>query len=323
MSRTLHISHPAGMLRAAGFALAAAALVATGACKPKEEPNGGRPVAGPVSTPVVTTTDSSGGVTGGTTGADTVVDVSFDEAEKAYRERRYEEAVGLFTGYVTSKPGNPWGHYMLGLSAWKSGDLSLARGALERSLELDPRHVKTLLNLSRVLLELGDAKEALRHVTAAIKVDEGSAEAYRLMGRVRTAFNMPNEALAAYQIALSHDPTDVWSMNNMGLLLVQQQRYEEALRPLARAVQLDSTVPVFHNNLGIALEHTGHYVLATQEYRAAVTLDSSYTRAVLSLSRVNGRKEDPTLVPVELSVLAEAFDREVRTVQLGNVKPPR
>jgi Tfp pilus assembly protein PilF len=107
----------------------------------------------------------------------------------------------------------------------------------------------------------------------------------------------------------------------VGLLLIQQGKNEEALGPLARAVQLDSTVAVFQNNLGIALEHTGRFMLATQAFKSALAIDDGYTKAKLSLARVEGRKEDPTVTPVELATLAESFDREIRGVQMGGPIP--
>ncbi|MGH7544765.1 MAG: hypothetical protein ACREKI_01120, partial [Gemmatimonadota bacterium] len=40
--------------------------------------------------------------------------VTFEEAESLYRERRYGEAVEFFAAYVERVPENVWGHYMLG-----------------------------------------------------------------------------------------------------------------------------------------------------------------------------------------------------------------
>ena len=303
-------------VRAMGFALTSVALVATAiACGTEiKEP---KDVAVASTTPVATI-DSSGG---NVTPTVPVPPVSISEAETAYRDKRYADATKLFSTYADQHPNNPWGHYMLGLSAWKSGELDLAETALGQSLELDPRHVKSYLNLARVNLEQGRAKDARDHVVAALVLDSTSGEAYRLMGRVRSALNQPNEAIAAYRVALSHDPEDVWSMNNMGLVMIQQGRNEEALKPLARAVQLDSTVAVFQNNLGIALEHTGRFALATQAYKAALSADAGYTKAKLSLARVEGRPEDPTLVTVELTTLAQSFDSEIRAVQMGGPIP--
>jgi Tfp pilus assembly protein PilF len=317
-STTTIIDTRTNTLRAAAFAIASATLIiATGAC--------GTEIKDVKDVTVDTTAPSA---TSGATVGDPVVavtpvvqPVSITEAESVYRDKRYDDAAQLFGTYVEQHPKNPWGHYMLGLSSWKSGDLDRAEGAFVRSLELDPKHVKTLLNLARVHLDQGRAKDARGRVMAALVLDSTSAEAYRLMGRVRSALNEPNEAVAAYRVALSLDPSDVWSMNNMGLVMIQQRKNEEALGPLARAVQLDSTVAVFRNNLGIALEHTGHFVLAVQSYQAAIALDAGYTKAKLSLARVEGRADDPTVAPVELAVLAESFDREVRGVQMGGPIP--
>jgi Tfp pilus assembly protein PilF len=221
--------------------------------------------------------------------------------------------MAMFDVYVQGKPENAWGHYMLGLSAWKAGELDRARSAFERSLELDAKHVKTLLNLSRVLLEQGKPRDALTHVTTAVQLDSTSGEVHRMLGRVRTELRQPNEAVEAYRVALSLEPTDVWSVNNMGLVLIQQGRFDEALGPLALAVKLDSSVAVFHNNLGIALERTGYVTMAAQAYQKALSVDSTYKKASASLTRVQQRVDDPSLTPVDLAVLAETFDREIRT----------
>jgi Tfp pilus assembly protein PilF len=252
------------------------------------------------------------------------VTVEFDLGEAAFREKRYGDATQLFATYVEQRATNPWGHYMLGLSAWKSGNLPQAREAFERTLELDPGHVKSLLNLTRVLLDQELPKEARQRVDVALKLDPASGEAHRLMGRVQTTLKQNEEAIVSYRLALSHDPKDVWSMNNMALILIQQRKYEDALPPLARAVQIDSTIPVVQNNLGIVLEHMGQYTLATNAYRAAIAVDSGYTKAVMSLARVSALKEATTLVPVNLAALGEEFDRVVRTtpVSVAVVKKP-
>lgn len=310
-------------LRAMGFALAGAALIASAtACGDVEMKEVGE-VSTPSTTPATVTgsSDSAGG--NAVPEKVAVPVVSLGEAELAFGQHRYDEATKLFSAYVEQRPNNPWGHYMLGLSAWKAGDLTRAESAFVRSLELDPKHVKSLLNLSRVYLDQNRPKDARDRVEAALVLDSTSADAYRLMGRVRAALNQPNEAIAAYQVALSRNPKDAWSMNNMGLLMIQQGDYEGALGPLSLAVRLDSTVAAFHNNLGVALERTGRYVLATQAYEHALAVDAGYTKAKLSLGRVQGRTDDPLATPVELATLADAFDREIRGVQMGGpVQPP-
>ncbi len=239
--------------------------------------------------------------------------VTYEEAESTFSARRYGEATEMFAAYVTRRPKNPWGQYMLGLSAWKGGQLTLARESFERAIELDPSHVKSLLNLTRVLLELKEPRAASQRVLAALELDSTSAETHRLLGRVQTALGERDAAIESYRAALALDAHDVWAMNNLGLLLIEAGRFEEALRPLARAVQLDSTVVVFRNNFGMALERTGHFVAAAESYRAAVSIDPGYTKASASLGRIDGRADDPGATPLDVALLAEDFVREVET----------
>jgi Tfp pilus assembly protein PilF len=239
--------------------------------------------------------------------------VTYEEAESTFTSRRYGEATEMFAAYVTRRPKNPWGHYMLGLSAWKSRQLPRARESFERAIELDPSHVKSLLNLSRVLLELKEPREASERVLAALQIDSTSGEVHRLMGRVQTALGESEGAIESYRSALVLDGHDVWAMNNMGLVLIQLGRFEEALRPLARAVQLDSSVAVFRNNFGMALERTGHFVAAAESYRAAVSIDPGYAKASASLARISGRTDDPLAQPIDVAFLADDFVRELET----------
>ncbi len=243
----------------------------------------------------------------------TYENVTYEEAESTFTSRRYSEATEMFAAYVTRRPSNPWGHYMLGLSAWKSGQLPRARASFERAIELDPSHVKSLLNLSRVLLELNEPREASERVLTALQIDSTSAEVHRLMGRVRTALGESEEALKSYRVALTLDTHDVWAMNNMGLVLIQLGRFDEALKPLARAVQLDSGVAVFQNNFGMALERTGHFVAAAEAYRAAVSIDPDYRKASASLARIRDRGDDPLAAPIDVALLADDFAREIET----------
>jgi Flp pilus assembly protein TadD len=238
---------------------------------------------------------------------------TFEEADLAFRARRYDEATQLFGSYVESKPENPWGYYMLGLSAWKSGDHARAEEAFERSLALDPTHVKSYLNLARVLLETDRANDALARVDSALGFDSLSNVAYRLRGRAFAELGQIDDAVDAYRHAITLDEHDAWSMNNLGVLYIELGWPDEALYPLARAVSLDTTQVIFFNNLGMALEHTGRWSQAAETYRHAVGLDSAYAKATANLARVDGRPDDQWLEPIDLAMIAEEFSGWIGT----------
>jgi Flp pilus assembly protein TadD len=240
------------------------------------------------------------------------VPVSYEDAESAFKKGNYSDAAELFAAYIESKPENPWGRYMLGLSAWKAGDLARAEQAFEEALTLDPAHLKSMVNSTRVLLERGKNAEALERVTGALEIAPQSAEASRLHGRVLAQIGRNDEAIVAYQRAAALDERDTWAMNNLGLLYIQLGRYTEALPPLARATELNPRSPVFQNNLGQALERLGYYPEARKAYESAVASDSGYVKASTGLARVTGIEQPEGVTAPDLKALADEFRAAVQ-----------
>jgi tetratricopeptide (TPR) repeat protein len=175
---------------------------------------------------------------------------------------------------------------MLGLSAWKAGDLPKAEGAFDEALSIDPDHVKSLVNLSRVLIDQKRFDDALDKLTRAGDLEPGSADVQRLLGRAYHASGRTDDAIEAYRQAIALDGKDAWSMNNLGLLFIEKQRFDEAVPLLSKAVELKTDVPAFHNNLGMALEHTGRFKAAATAYGGALTADPGYDKAKQNLARV-------------------------------------
>src|SRR5688572_5842807 len=136
-------------------ALAAAAIVACGTDKPA-----GTTVSAGAGTPVeptaLATIESAGAAA-----AAPAVTGSYEDGEYAFRRGRYDEAASIFAAYTERRRDNAWGHYMLGLSSWKAGNLARAVQAFDRALALDSNHVKSLVNSGRVYLELNQPAEAL------------------------------------------------------------------------------------------------------------------------------------------------------------------
>lgn len=256
---------------------------------------------------VMPATHPGGPERGSPTGSAIVGPVTFERAESSYTAGRYDEAVGLFTTYTGDEPENPWGFYMLGLSNWKAGAHAGAEQAFRKAIELDATHVKSRLNLSRVLLESGWPDEALEQLEVVREGDSTLGEVHRLIGRARDARGEVEQAIAAYQRAIVLDTADVWAMNNLGVLLVQQGRAHEALGPLARATELRSTSPVFQSNLGTALEAAGYRTAAIVAYGAALAADSTYVKARSGFERTSVQGDSLPDSPIDVDKLAREF----------------
>lgn len=303
-------SRPSGTARAAVGSVAAVAvvlaiIVACGRGRVPQPTANGNVVGGSTTGPSTVTPTSLPLKT--STTPTVPPDVSYETAEAAYAAHHYPVAVAMFDAYTARRPENPWGQYMLGLSSWRAGQLDRAQHAFEAALALDPRNVKSLVNLTRVLLEEHRPTEALARINEALAIDSGLGEGWRVLGRVQAQAGHTNAAVDAYRMAITIDSTDMWAMNNLGLVLINAGRYAEAVGPLARAVQLDSTVATFSNNLGLALERSGHLTAAALAYHGALTADSSYDKARVSLQRVDGRPDAPGVEPADLATLAAQF----------------
>jgi predicted Zn-dependent protease len=246
------------------------------------------------------------------TAREAIVEVSYRDAESVFESGDYGRAAELFSAYTDAEPDNVWGYYMLGLSAYRAGDLRRAELAFDRALERDPGHVKSLLNSGRVLLDLDRPHEALERVTLALSHDGASQDGLRLLARTHAALGQTDEAIRSYRQALVLDDRDVWAMNNLGLIYIETGRPFDALPPLARAVQLRPTAPVFQNNLGVALEQSGHAHQAMTAYAAALAHDSTYRKAGENLERVKLVIDSSIVNTADLAELAETFRLQVR-----------
>jgi len=238
--------------------------------------------------------------------------VSYADGEALFQAGKYVEATNVFEQYTVEKPRNPWGHFMLGLSASKVGDTEKAEKAFDEALRIEPDHLKSLLNLSRMLIDKGRYDEAVVKLAHAGEINPTSAEVHRLLGRSYSGQHKTDDAIDSYRRAIALDPTDAWSMNNLGLILIQKGRSFEATPLLSRAVELQKNVPTFHNNLGMALEQTARFKAAASEYKEALTADPNNAKAKSNLERIEAVKVGSE----------ESFDRAAEAKRAVEVKQP-
>jgi Flp pilus assembly protein TadD len=250
------------------------------------------------------------------------VPVTYEDAEAAYRDGRFLEAVELFDGYVEAKPENPWGFYMLGLSARMAGDAETSIASFERSLVLAPNHLKSHINLARVLLGEERFDEAGGHLDHALLLDPESNDAYRLLGRLSSETGDTDGAIDAFEHALVINEWDSWSMNNLGLVFIRQGEFEKALLPLARANEIRDSVAVFQNNLGMALERLGYFEEATTAYQIATSSDPTHVRAKSNFDRLSGRVNNPGVEPINLEQIAQDFVADIISWRTGLADVP-
>ena len=216
--------------------------------------------------------------------------LSFAHGQAAYQARKYGEATAIFEAYTERRPGNAWGHYMLGLSAWKHGNFPKSEKAFDKALSIDPRHVKSLVNQSRLFMDMKRHDDAIDRLSRAVDLDPENREANRLLAHSYHLQGRTDDAVTVYRRVLEADEYDAWSMNNLGLLLLETDHADQAVPLLTKAVMLRKEVAEFHNSLGLALEHTGHFRAAAEAFSGALLADPGFEKAKQNLQRVEAVK---------------------------------
>ena len=240
-----------------------------------------------------------------------------------YAAKEYEEATAYFLVAVDAAPEQSWGHYMLGLAQWKSGDLDGAATSLERATALNAEAIRARVNLARVQNEREAFDVALAAAEAAIEIDDDSAEAWFLKARSLRNLNRGEEALSAIETSVALDSENGYAANLLGLMRIERGEFVEAATILARAAELRPEVAFIQNNLGVAYERSGDLTLAVAAFRKASELDPEHAKAVASVARLEPLVpvpvEETTAVAEEIQPVEESESVvEVETTESGD-----
>lgn len=222
-----------------------------------------------------------------------------------------ERAIQLLQRAIALDPGFGVAHARLGEAFWaqyrEKGDTVLAERALEASLrarELDPDDPLVRIALGLSYRGTGRLEAAERELRTALRLQPASDQAYRELARVLAAQNRSDEALEAYQRAVSLRPEDWLNPNALGGFYYRQGRYAEAAAAYRRVAELLPGSSVGFVNLGAALHQAGEPRLAAESLERAVEIDP-YDFALHNNLGVLRYSEG------DFEAAAEAFERAV------------
>lgn len=123
----------------------------------------------------------------------------------------YQTVLKYFPNHVAANVG-------LGLAYAEKGDFETAETVFNRVLDVEPDNVDANANLAWVLAEQGEWTKALDRGLVAQRVAPDNAYLHNTLGWIYTETDQPDDAIAAYQKAVSLNP----SINAAWLALVSQ-----------------------------------------------------------------------------------------------------
>ncbi len=185
-----------------------------------------------------------------------------------------------------------------------AGRYEEARRAAARAVELAPDLEYAWYNLGVTLDRLGRTDQALTAYQRALTL-KPIAEAHYNLAVALAANGHTNEAIRHYQAAIVRNPRHSDAHYNLGLLLAENGRLADAIPLFERAAELDPRDGQSLYNLGVALERLGRTPEAVAAYQQALARMPSHPKALFNLALCNYReKQYPACIRLLTRLLA-------------------
>jgi tetratricopeptide (TPR) repeat protein len=148
------------------------------------------------------------------------------------------EAADLCQRALAIDPGHADSLCLMGEVCLHLGQFDQAVEWVARALRIAPKAVY-LSTLGTVLLRAGRLEEALKAFEKAISIEPENAESWKNFGAVLIDLDHPDQAFLALQQALKLRPRYADAANLYGLALYKQQRYAEALEHFNLSLEVE------------------------------------------------------------------------------------
>ena len=184
-------------------------------------------------------------------------------------------------------------------------DFEGALPLLRKSLELNPDHAGSNLELATILANRGKTDEARFHLgkifqlNAASVLPEFLAGAHCRLGSILQGEKRLPEAADRYRQALRVKPDHSESHGSLGVILMETGKLDEAIVHLAEAARLEPRLAVVHFNYGNALHRLGRAEEAVACYQRAVEYDPEMVAGMLGLASIHVMTNRPDLFDID------------------------
>jgi tetratricopeptide (TPR) repeat protein len=129
---------------------------------------------------------------------------------------------------LATEPNHAPALHLMGLIAFKAGDLDHALAWMARAVAEEPKP-DYIASLAATLLKLGRRDEALKALDKAVQLKPDDAALWKLMGDALLELQRFDHALLSFQHVLKLDPRNQDAAYKSGVLLNDVGRFEEAV----------------------------------------------------------------------------------------------
>ena len=153
--------------------------------------------------------------------------------------------------------------------------------------------------MGNALKDQGKLDEAVEAYNKALSIKPDYAAAYCNMGNALKDQGKLDEAIKAYNKALSikHDYADAY--NNMGNTLKEQGKLNEAIEVLNKVLSIEPNYADAHYNIGASLQDQGKLEEAIEAYNKALYIKPDNAEAIVNASSLRNQISDTSLITEE------------------------
>jgi len=156
-----------------------------------------------------------------------------------------------------------------------------AETALNKGLNLDPKHVRIHFRMGVVYDKWGKKNESIAYMRKVIALDPENANALNYLGYTYADMGENlDEAESLIRKALKHKPDDGYITDSLGWVLYKKGLYQESLVYLEKAVTLTSDDPIILEHLGDAYLKLNDIENAIKYYRESLEIKTDDTESL-------------------------------------------
>lgn len=172
------------------------------------------------------------------------------------------------------------------IAAHQAGDLANAEFLYKMVLASDKKQFDATHLLGVVHAQRGQLQEALRLLSAAIRIKPNSLDALINLGGVQIELRDDQHAVTTLRRALKLDARSVLAHNNISIVLRRARQLDEALVHSEQAITLDPNYANAWNNRANILYDLKRFADAVASYDRALALDPRMAEAYLGRANV-------------------------------------
>ena len=197
---------------------------------------------------------------------------------------RISEALIACEKSVLLDPSNPEAHNNLGNTLQKLGRLQDAQASYKQSIALRRDYAESHNNLGNTLHQLGKYEEAVISFMKAISLNNNYYQAHFNLGNSLQKLNKIDEAESEYKKAIALKSDYLMAYNNLGLILKDKGKLDEAESYLIQAIQIKPEFAELHNNIGNVFKRLGKLNDAEEAFRTSIKLEPDNFQSIFNLS---------------------------------------